>query len=61
MPLYRKLYCHLFSSVTGALRALDAKNDGGAPQILKDAQLWCEEEYMNADEEDEERIAGNAD
>lgn len=61
MPLYKKLYCHLFNAVTDALRALDVKNDGGASHILKDAQLWCEEEYMNAVEGDEEQRAEKAD
>lgn len=46
MPDYEKMYHLLFNAVTDSLRQLEAMNFGVAAEILKQAQMDCEEVYM---------------
>lgn len=50
MQDYQKLYTHLFNAMTDAVAALDARNYGTAEEILKKAQQWTEETYMETDD-----------
>ena len=46
MPDYEKLYHLLFNAVTDSLRQMEAMNFGAAAEMLKQAQMDCEEIYM---------------
>ena len=46
MPDYQKLYLGLFNAVTNAIEALEKWNFGEAKQLLKEAQIRAEEQYM---------------
>ena len=46
--MYQEMYTHLFNAVTDALAALEAHNYGQAEQLLRQAQLWTEERYLQA-------------
>lgn len=52
MDSYKKMYLHLFNAVTDALEAMQADNFGVAAEILKDAQLACEEIYLDAEDDE---------
>ena len=43
---YEKMYYLLFNAVTDSLRQMEAMNFGTAAEILKQAQIRCEEIYM---------------
>ncbi len=52
MTNYRRMYLHLFNAVSDALEDLEHSSAGSAIQRLKDAQLVCEEIYLDtADDE----------
>ena len=44
--IYKPMYYYLFNRVTDALRALENERAAEAAQILMDAQIACEERYM---------------
>ena len=46
---YKKMYLHLFNAVTDALELLP--EDNGAAQLLRTAQIVCEELYIQQGEE----------
>jgi len=46
MPDYEKMYYLLFNAVTDSLRRMEQMNFGTATEILKKAQIDCEEMYM---------------
>ena len=50
MADYEKMYYLLFNAVTDSLRQMEAMNFGTAAEILKQAQMECEEMYMEAAE-----------
>lgn len=45
---YKKMYLHLFNAVTDALELLP--EDNSAAQLLRTAQLYCEELYIQQEE-----------
>ncbi len=49
MPDYKKMYLHLFNSVTDALAALAERDPERAERILKKAQIDAEETYIEAE------------
>ena len=53
--MYKKMYFHLFNSITDALAALERQNFGAAAEILRQAQIDSEEIYLDAEDEDEKR------
>ena len=53
MEIYKKMYYHLFNSITDALTALERQNFGAAAESLRQAQIDSEEIYLDAEEEDE--------
>ena len=46
---YKKMYLHLFNAVTDALKLLP--EDNRAAQLLRTAQMVCEELYIQQGEE----------
>lgn len=44
--MYQEMYTHLFNAMTDALEALAAHNYGQAETLLRQAQLWAEERYL---------------
>ena len=49
VEIYKNMYLKLFNSVTDALGVLDEKGDSAeVSDILKQAQLECEEIYISA-------------
>lgn len=46
MPDYEKMYYLLFNAVTDSLRQMETMNFGTAAEILKQAQIRCEEMYI---------------
>ena len=44
--MYQEMYTHLFNAMTDALEALAAHNYGQAEILLRQAQLWAEERYL---------------
>ena len=46
MADYEKMYHLLFNAVTDSLRQMEAMNFGTAAEILKQAQMRCEEMYI---------------
>ena len=44
--MYRDLYYLLFNSITDALHQLEKNNIGMAEEILRNAQITAEEEYL---------------
>ena len=50
MSPYKTMYFHLFNAITDALRAMEAKNDQRAIQILITAQQWGENAYVESPE-----------
>lgn len=42
----KKLYFHMFISATDAIAAIERGNIGEAEQLLKSAQLLCEELFI---------------
>ncbi len=53
MEIYKKMYYHLFNSITDALAALEQQNFGAAAEILRQAQIDSEELFLDAEDEDE--------
>ena len=59
MADYKKMYFTLFNKVTDAIDMLEDTGDiklkkvSDAIEILKDAQIECEDIYINTDEDDE--------
>ena len=49
---YKKLYFHLFNTITDALQAIEQQNYGQASHLLITAQQETEEMYMDEDDED---------
>lgn len=49
-PNYKKMYLHIFNSVTDALRLMP-ENISEAAEILKQAQSFCEEMYVESEDE----------
>ena len=49
---YKELYFHLFNAITDALRALELHDSLRAFQILRDAQIWGEEKYLQGSDLD---------
>lgn len=47
--MYQEMYTHLFNAVTDALAAMEARNYGQAEQLLRQAQLWTEERYLQGE------------
>jgi len=45
---YKKMYLHLFNAVTDALELLPDNNS--AAQLLRTAQIFCEELYIQREE-----------
>lgn len=53
--VYKQMYLKLFNAVTDALTQLEENGSLiDAINILKQAQIDCEEIYLDSDEEDEE-------
>ena len=50
---YQKLYTRMFNAATDALNALEELNIGQAKELLRQAQLAAEEQYMEESEERE--------
>ena len=50
MPDYGRLYRLLFNAVSDSLTAMEAGNLLKAKEILKHAQIVCEELYIQAEE-----------
>ncbi len=50
MPPYKKMYLHLFNTITDALREMDKGNYTHAHKLLTDAQRWSEDRYIEAGE-----------
>lgn len=50
MIRYKELYFGLFNAITDALEAVDAQNIGQAKEILRQAQIDAEEEYLSQTE-----------
>ena len=48
--MYQEMYTHLFNAMTDALEALAAHNYGQAETLLRQAQLWAEERYLEQEE-----------
>lgn len=46
MPVYRKMYLHLFNAVTDALTELEQFDYNKATSHLKQAQIECEALYI---------------
>ena len=46
MADYEKMYHLLFNAVTDSLRQMETMNFGTAAEILKQAQMRCEEMYI---------------
>ena len=44
--MYQEMYTHLFNAMTDALEALAAHNYWQAETLLRQAQLWAEERYL---------------
>lgn len=53
MQEYQKLYTHLFNAVTDALDAIEKRNYGTAETLLKEAQKWTENVYVEWEETEE--------
>ena len=51
---YKKMYLHLFNAVTDALELLP--EDNRAAQLLRTAQMVCEELYIQQGEEEGGKI-----
>ena len=51
---YKKMYLHLFNAVTDALELLPEENR--AAQLLRTAQMVCEELYIQQGEEEGGKI-----
>ena len=49
--MYKKMYFHLFNSITDALTALERQNFGAAAEILRQAQNDSEELFLDAEDE----------
>ena len=49
MPDYKKMYLHLFNAVTDAVNALGRKSYCRAMFLLIDAQMRCEDLFIDAD------------
>ena len=49
---YKKLYFHLFNTVTDAIEAIERQNYGQAAALLIAAQQETEEMYMDEGDED---------
>ena len=54
--MYRNMYARMFNAVTDALKELEKQNYGVARQLLMQAQIDCEEIYMQAGERTSENI-----
>ena len=52
MSPYKKMYSHLFNSITDALRALEEDDKTSAVQILIVAQQWGEDAYLEIPNEE---------
>ena len=52
MPDYKQMYLHLMGAISDALELLEAANPEGAHQILINAQLWAEDVYISAEDEE---------
>ena len=50
MPSYKKMYFHLFNAITDALQKLNELDYLQAEDILKKAQCWGEDQYIEAAE-----------
>ena len=51
---YKKMYLHLFNAVTDALKFIPRDNKGA--ELLRTAQIFCEELYIQQEEEDRGKI-----
>lgn len=51
-PMYKKMYVHLFNALLDAQDELEGRNYGQAASTLREAQLWCEDQYMKWPETD---------
>lgn len=47
--MYQEMYTYLFNAVTDALAALEAHNCGQTEQMLRQAQQWTEERYLQGE------------
>lgn len=56
MVNYRKMYLHLFNSVTDALGELEKQRPCEAVRRLKEAQRHCEEIYIRSGGEDAQSV-----
>ncbi|MBQ7007307.1 MAG: hypothetical protein IJN59_05715 [Oscillospiraceae bacterium] len=43
---YKQMYLKLFNAVTNAIEQIEQQNYGVAIQLLKDAQIKCEEIFI---------------
>ena len=50
MPPYKKMYFHLFNAITDALQKLNEQEYLHAQDILKEAQCWGEDQYIEAED-----------
>lgn len=48
---YKKLYFYLFNQITDALEELEHDKYMNCIEILKEAQIYCEELYISSTEE----------
>ena len=48
---YQKLYTLLFNGITDAIEQIDQKNYGRARDILVDAQIRAEEQFLSEEDE----------
>lgn len=51
MELYKELYLYLFNKVTDAISSVDAGDVEKVKDILREAQIKCEEMYIESNEE----------
>ena len=52
MPDYKKMYTTMFNAATDALNELDRLDIGRAKELLMQAQLKAEEEYLASGEKE---------
>ena len=47
--MYQEMDLHVFNAITDALAALEEQNYGQAALLLRQAQQWAEERYLQGE------------